>query len=159
MTAKYSIQKVEIGLSKGSSLRKKSPRNLGGRHSFMVLSAPTIMRSQVQITSTPFMLFLICIIEIVMRKGQKYTNRVRDRPILKNTSYLLSTLVGSIAWTLSRSFINCSLHLYLRFDNRWETHRPIGYSDTPSLVFLCRCDVNGGQCDHIWRFIGLWATF
>ena len=40
----------------------------GGRHSSVVLSAPTILRPQVQIPSTPSMLFSICIIEIVLRK-------------------------------------------------------------------------------------------
>ena len=43
----------------------------GGCHSSVVLSAPTILQPQVQIPSTPSMLFSICIIEIVMRKEQK----------------------------------------------------------------------------------------
>ena len=37
----------------------------------MAIVAPTIMRSQVQIPSKPSTLFLICIIEIVMRKERK----------------------------------------------------------------------------------------
>ena len=41
---------------------------LGGRHSSMVSSVPTILRPQVQIPSTPSMLFSICIIEIVSSK-------------------------------------------------------------------------------------------
>ena len=43
----------------------------GDHHSSVVSSAPTILRLQVQIPSTPCMLFSICIIEIVMRKGRK----------------------------------------------------------------------------------------
>ena len=43
---------------------------MGGRHSSMVLSAPTILRPRVQIPSTPSMLFSIGI-EIVIRKEQK----------------------------------------------------------------------------------------
>ena len=43
----------------------------GGRHSSMVLSAPTILRPWVRIPSTPSMLFSICIIEIVTRKERK----------------------------------------------------------------------------------------
>ena len=42
----------------------------GGCHSSVVLSAPTILQPQVQIPSTPSMLFSICI-EIVTRKEQK----------------------------------------------------------------------------------------
>ena len=47
----------------------------GGRHSSGVLSAPTILRPRVQITSEPSMLSSINIVEIVIviaiRKGQK----------------------------------------------------------------------------------------
>ena len=39
------------------------------RHSSVVLSTPTILWPRVQIPCTPSMLFLICVIEIVMRKG------------------------------------------------------------------------------------------
>ena len=41
---------------------------LGGHHSSVVSSAPTILRPQVRIPSTPSMLFSICTIEIVSRK-------------------------------------------------------------------------------------------
>ena len=40
---------------------------VGGRHSSVVLSAPTILQPRIRIPSTPSMLFSICI-EIVMRK-------------------------------------------------------------------------------------------
>ena len=43
---------------------------MGGHHSSMVLSAPTILRPRVRIPCTPSMLFSICI-EIVTRKEQK----------------------------------------------------------------------------------------
>ena len=56
----------------------------GDRPSSMVSSAPTILWLRVQIQSTPFKLFSLCIIEIIMRKEQKYTKRGRDWPILKN---------------------------------------------------------------------------
>ena len=57
---------------------------LGGRHSSMVSSAPTILRPRVRILSTPFMFFSICI-EIVTRREQKETKRGRDWPIFKKT--------------------------------------------------------------------------
>ena len=41
------------------------------RHRSVVSSAPTILRLQVQIPRTPFTLFSICIVEIIMRKGRK----------------------------------------------------------------------------------------
>ena len=44
---------------------------LGGRHSSVVLSPPTILWLRVQIPSTLCKLFSICIIEIVIRKGRK----------------------------------------------------------------------------------------
>ena len=47
---------------------------MGGRHSSMVLSAPTILRPRVWIPNTPSTLFSICI-EIVSRKKQKKTKR------------------------------------------------------------------------------------
>ena len=50
--------------------KKKKQTLLGGRDSSVVSSVPNILRPQVQILSTPTMLFSICIIEIVMRKGQ-----------------------------------------------------------------------------------------
>ena len=43
---------------------------LGGRHSSVVLSAPTILPSQVRIPNTPSTLFSIYIIEIVIKKDQ-----------------------------------------------------------------------------------------
>ena len=49
---------------------EKSQRK-GGRHSSMVLSAPTILQPQVRIPTTPSTLFSICIIEFVMRKERK----------------------------------------------------------------------------------------
>ena len=42
--------------------------SLGGRHSSVVSSAPTILRPRVQVPSTPSMLFSILIIEIALRK-------------------------------------------------------------------------------------------
>ena len=52
-------------------LRKFVYKNLlGSRHSSMVSSAPTILWLWVWIPSTLSMFFSICIIEIVMRKGQ-----------------------------------------------------------------------------------------
>ena len=58
---------------------KKEVRNclLGSAvHSFLVLSAPTILRPWVRITSTPSMLFSIFIIEI----GTKWTKILKKRP-------------------------------------------------------------------------------
>ena len=49
----------------------KNYMKLGGRHSYVGLSVPAILQPQVQIPSTPYKLFSICIIEIVMRKGRK----------------------------------------------------------------------------------------
>ena len=46
----------------------------GGRHSSVVLSAPTILRPQVRIPSTPSMLFSICI-EIVTKKDRKQNKK------------------------------------------------------------------------------------
>ena len=51
--------------------------HLGGRHSSVVSSEPTILQQWVQIPRTPSH-FSICIIEIVMRKGRK---RGWDSPI------------------------------------------------------------------------------
>ena len=44
---------------------------IGGSHSSVVSSAPTILRPRVRVPSTPTMLFSICIIEIVSRKWRK----------------------------------------------------------------------------------------
>ena len=43
--------------------------DIGGCHSSVVSSTPTILQPQFQIPSTPSMLFSICITEIVMREG------------------------------------------------------------------------------------------
>ena len=50
----------------------------GGCHSSVVSSAPTILRPQVRIPSTPSMLYSICI-EIVMRK--KNENKQKEAGI------------------------------------------------------------------------------
>ena len=44
---------------------------MGGRHSSVVSSAPTILRPRVRFPSTPSMLLSICIIKIVSRKKRK----------------------------------------------------------------------------------------
>ena len=64
---------------------------MGGRHSSVVFSAPTILRPWDRIPSTPSMLFSICIIEIVQRKITKINKK---RPglvhIFKNINYCSS---------------------------------------------------------------------
>ena len=47
----------------------------GGRHSSVVSSAPTILRPLVWIPITPYTLFSICIIEIVMRESTKINKK------------------------------------------------------------------------------------
>ena len=59
-------------ICKNYQLLKHSYR--GGSHSSVVLSAPTILRPQARIPSTPSMLFSICI-EIITRKEQKNKKR------------------------------------------------------------------------------------
>ena len=54
--------------------RNKQP-SMGGRHSSVVSSAPTILRPWVRIPCTPFTLFSICIIEIAMRKITKINKK------------------------------------------------------------------------------------
>ena len=48
-----------------------------GHHSYVVSSAPTILWSWVRIPSTLFKLYSICIIEIVMKKGQSKLKEAR----------------------------------------------------------------------------------
>ena len=58
----------------GSNTEPNSNSNLGGRHSSVVLSAPTILWPRVRIPSTPSTLFSICI-EIVLRKERKINKK------------------------------------------------------------------------------------
>ena len=55
----------------GYIIKEKS----GSRHSSIVLSAPTILRPRVWIPSRPSLLFSICIIEILIRKGRKLNKK------------------------------------------------------------------------------------
>ena len=71
-------------------------------HSSMVLSVPTILRPWVQIPSTPFTLFSICIIEIVIRKGRKQIKRGRDGKERKQTKK--EAVVGPFLTNKSFSF-------------------------------------------------------
>ena len=53
----------------------------GGCHSSVVSSAPTILRPQVWIPSTPSMLFSICIEIVTRKKNENKTKRGQDWPI------------------------------------------------------------------------------
>ena len=70
-------------------------RLLGGRHSSMVSSAPTILQPWVQIPSTSCTLFSIYIIEIVLRKWTKWG---RDLPIFSKKDYVFCTLTSIERW-------------------------------------------------------------
>ena len=54
-----------------------------GRHSSVVSSAPTICSRRFKSQAHTIYAFLICIIEIIMRKGRKSTKRGLDWPIFK----------------------------------------------------------------------------
>ena len=84
----------EVGI-KSSPIFQKLPKSsfslfsLGGRHSSVVSSAPTILRLRVQIPSTPSMLFLICIIEIVTRKERKWNQKRPELAQFKKKTFFL----------------------------------------------------------------------
>ena len=61
---------------------------LNRHHSSLVSSAPTILRPRVCIPSTPSMPVSVCIIEIVMRKGQNKQKRGRVWPIFKKITLI-----------------------------------------------------------------------
>jgi len=50
----------------------------------MVSSVPTILRPRVRIPSTPFTLFSICIIEIVMKNNENKQKEAMIGPFKKN---------------------------------------------------------------------------
>ena len=75
----------------------KGLETVDGRHSSVVLPAPTIM-PRVQIPSTPSILCSICIIEIVMRKDENKQKRGWDWPIKRTRN-------SPVVVTLTKPFI------------------------------------------------------
>ena len=66
------VAKNDQKMTVASDLNLKMNKMVQGScHSSVVSPVPTILRPQVRIPSTSSMLFSICIIEIVMRKGRK----------------------------------------------------------------------------------------
>ena len=63
--------KIRNGETNNTDHRVTKQQSVGSRHSSVVSSVPTIMWPRVQIPRTPSMLFLICIIDIVMRNERK----------------------------------------------------------------------------------------
>ena len=146
---------------------------MGGGHSSVVSSASTILRPRVGIPSTPSRYaFLICIIEIVMRKGQNKQIEAGIGPF--KTTYLSNKcaypylILFIIQKTLFRTKL-CDLFLIIEkhkkdkkvarnllkifsgFHPKWLKQQTIKLDSRKS--FKRRLSSCHNQCDQIGRFL------
>ena len=64
-------------------------RRLGGRHSSVVSSVPTILRPRVRIPSTPSMLFQFVLLKLYRENNENKQKEAGIGPIFKNNSAIL----------------------------------------------------------------------
>ena len=91
----------------------KKRSSWGSRQSSMVSSMPTILRLRVWVPSKPSMLFSICIVEVVMRKGRKEAGIgtfLKNVVLIPERDRMLSTFPSPVMMTsLGASFHSSSI--------------------------------------------------